>query len=93
MGIWTAWCGDNDDQAPHAITQGEIATLLRRFSRTELRPKPLFDLGSRNSRGVAGRGYYRRQFEPWWARYCAEHHHGAGIRQLRPSKSKVKAAE
>jgi hypothetical protein len=83
MGIWTAWCGDNDDQAPHAITQGEIATLLRRFSRTELRPRPLFDLGSRNSRGVGGRGYYRKQFEPWWEGYCSEHHE-AEIRQLRP---------
>jgi Protein of unknown function (DUF3631) len=54
MGIWSAWCGDNDDQAPHAITQGEIATLLRRFSRTELRPRPLFDLGSRNAAASPG---------------------------------------
>ena len=37
-GIWTAWCGDNDDQAPHAISQGEIATLLRRFSRKSFAP-------------------------------------------------------
>jgi Protein of unknown function (DUF3631) len=83
VGIWSAWCGDNDDQAPHAISQGEIATLLRRFSRTELRPRSLFDLGSRNSRGVAGRGYYRKQFAPWWARYCTDHSE-AEIRQLRP---------
>jgi hypothetical protein len=81
MGIWNAWCGDNDDQAPHAISQGEIATLLRRFSRTELRPRPLFDLGSRNSRGAAGRGYYRSQFEPWWEIYCSERTN-AEVRQL-----------
>jgi Protein of unknown function (DUF3631) len=74
MGIWTAWCGVNDDQAPHAITQGEIAALLRRFSRTELRPKPLFELGPHDERGAAARGYLRTQFEPWWARYCVEPH-------------------
>ena len=89
MGIWTAWCGDNDDQAPHAITQGEIAALLRRFSRTELRPRPLFDLGSRNSRGVAGRGYYRKQFERWWSIYCPEHSN-AEVRQLRPDAPEAK---
>ena len=83
VGIWSAWCGDNDDQAPHAITQGEIAHLLRRFNRIELRPRPLFELGSRNSRGVAGRGYYRKQFEPWWAIYCPD---SAEIQQL-PSET------
>lgn len=82
MGIWTAWCGDNDDQAPHTTTQGEIAMLLRRFSRTELRPRPLFEF-SRLQGAIAGRGYYRSQFEPWWARYCSAHG-GAEIRQLRP---------
>jgi hypothetical protein len=94
-GIWTAWCGDHDDQAPHAITQGEIAALLRRFSRTELRPRPLFDLGSADSRGSAGRGYYRKQFEPWWTRYCGELS-DAEIRQLQqlgaPSKAESEAA-
>ena len=85
MGIWTAWCGDNDDQASHAISQGEIATLLRRFSRTELRPRPLFTSKS----AVAARGYYRAQFEPWWARYCPEHGN-AEVRQLRPDASEAK---
>jgi hypothetical protein len=28
-GIWSAWRGESDDQSPHAISQGEIATLLR----------------------------------------------------------------
>ena len=81
MGIWSAWCGDNDDQSPHAISQGEIASLLRRFTKVELRPRPLFDLGSRDDRGPAGRGYYRKQFEPWWAIYCPEHT-SAEVRQL-----------
>ena len=70
-GIWSAWRGENDDQSPHTISQGEIATLLRRFDRN-LRPKPLFELGSRETRGKAARGYYRDQFEQWWSRYCPE---------------------
>ena len=56
---------------PHAITPGEIAALLRRFD-LNLRPKPLFELGSRESRGKAARGFYKHQFEPWWQRYCPE---------------------
>ena len=89
LGIWSAWCGESDDQSPHAITQGEIATLLRRFDRA-LRPKPLFELGSRQTRGKSARGYYASQFEKWWAAYCPED--GAktdNVRQLHPkSKSK-----
>src|SRR5262249_37066002 len=71
VGIWSAWRGENDDQFPHPITQGEIASLYRRFSR-DLRPKPLFELGSRETRGTAGRGYYFEQFKPWWAKYCPD---------------------
>jgi Protein of unknown function (DUF3631) len=70
-GVWSAWRGESDDQSPHPITQGEIAQLLRRFDRN-LRPKMLFELGSRKTRGKGGRGYYRSQLEPWWARYCPE---------------------
>ena len=76
MGLWSSWCGENDDQAPHPITQGEVAQLLRRFSRTEFRARPLFNLGSRNDRGKPARGFYRKQFEPWWAINCnAESEH------------------
>src|SRR5262249_5090182 len=70
MGIWSSWCGENDDQAPHAITHGEVAKMLRRFSRTELRARPLFNLGSRKNRGKPARGFYWKQFEPWWKIYC-----------------------
>jgi hypothetical protein len=70
-GVWTAWRGESDDAMPHAITQGEIAALLRRFD-PNLRSKPLFELGSRESRGKAGRGFYKHQFERWWRDYCPE---------------------
>jgi hypothetical protein len=83
VGIWNAWRGEADDQAPHLITQGEIASLLRRFDR-DLRPRPLFELGSRKTRGKAGRGYYRHQFEKWWTIYCPEDDQAAdNVRQLR----------
>ena len=82
-GVWTAWRGENDDQAPHAIMQGEVAALLRRFDR-DLRPKPLFALGSRTSRGKSGRGFYKHQFERWWRTYCPEGDENSdNVRQLR----------
>jgi Protein of unknown function (DUF3631) len=92
-GIWSAWRGEVDDQAPHAITQGEIATLLRRFDRN-LRPKPLFELGSREKRGKTARGYYASHFERWWLAYCPEEADAEtdNICQLRPKlKSKSKS--
>ena len=88
-GIWNAWRGENDDQMPHAITQGEIAMLLRRFDR-DLRPRTVFDLGSREERGSSGRGDYRQQFEPWWTRYCPEGDEGAGVTNVRQLRGKEK---
>ena len=82
VGVWGSWCGPNDDQSPHALNQSEIATLLRRFDRN-LRPQPLFDLGSRDTRGPAGRGYYKKAFERWFAIYCPEKVDDAdNVRQL-----------
>jgi hypothetical protein len=83
VGVWTAWCGDNDDRPPHNITQGEVATLYRRFDRVGLRPRPLYDLGSKSHGGVAGRGYYYKQLEPWFELYCPQDH-TAEVHQLQP---------
>jgi hypothetical protein len=86
VGIWTAYRGEADDQSPREITQGDVATLLRRFDRG-LRPRPLYELGSRETRGKAGRGYYREQFEPWWKIYCRDDDESAAhgnIRRLHP---------
>lgn len=82
-GVWSAWTGEREERPPHPITQGEVAMLLRRFSRTELRARPLFSL-SRHSGGVAARGYYRSQFEPWFEGYCPEGSEAEVVRQLRP---------
>jgi hypothetical protein len=86
VGIWNAWRGENNDQLPHAITQGETAALFRKFDRG-LRPKPLFELGSTK----AARGYFWKQFEPWWARYCPDdlgnEGEGAEILPLRAAAS------
>ena len=88
VGIWSAWRGENDDQSPHLITQGQIATLLRRFDRSNLRPRPLFELGHRKTGSKAGRGYYASQFERWWARYCPEDGGDAEILHLRAQSAK-----
>jgi hypothetical protein len=89
MGLWSSWCGENDDQAPHPISQGEVAQMLRRLSRTELRARPLFNLGSRANRGKPARGFYRKQFEPWWAIYCnsESEHTDAEVYQLQKEKT------
>jgi hypothetical protein len=93
MGIWSAWCGENDDQAPHAISQGEVAALLKRFHRTQLRPRTLFaQIGPHEARGKAGRGYYYSQFEPWWKIYYPKYDKDAeadNVRQLLPKASKA----
>jgi hypothetical protein len=91
VGVWSAWRGVSDDRPPHPITQGEIATLLRRFNR-DLRPRPLFERGSHQTGSKAGRGYYVEQFEKWWDRYCPEDGEATtdNVRQLHV-KSNVKA--
>ena len=38
-GIWNAWCGENDDQLPHAITKARSRALLRRFDRNSKRAR------------------------------------------------------
>ena len=87
-GIWSAWRGENDDQAPHPITQGEIAALLHRLGDRELRPKTAFELGSRKDRGPSGQGYHARQFEKWWPIYCPEKNqdYSNNVRKLRTSE-------
>jgi hypothetical protein len=89
VGIWSAWRGEGDDQSPHTISQGEVATLLWRFDRG-LRPKPLFELGSRKTRGPAGRGYYARQFEPWWKIYCRENGEAVEPEKIQQLRQKTK---
>ena len=80
VGIWNAWRGENDDFSPHAITQGEVATLFHKFDHG-LRPKPMFEPNHHETGSKAFRGYLFSQFEPWWAKYCPEE--SAEILQLR----------
>jgi hypothetical protein len=90
VGIWSAWRGEADDTSPHAITQGEIALLLRRFDRRNLRPRTIFELGSRKDRGKAGRGYYREQFEKWWTLYCPKDEDDNAADNVRQLRTKAK---
>ena len=90
VGIWSAWRGEADDQTPHPITQGGVATLLRRFDRN-WHSKTVFELGSRKSRGSSARGYFKNQFTKWWDIYCPEDVEEGAADNVRQLHSKSKA--
>lgn len=62
---WSEWRGVRDDQYPRKLSVGELARLLRPF---HIRPRSLRIAGSAKTR----KGYYRKQFESAWARYCPD---------------------
>jgi uncharacterized protein DUF3631 len=56
------WRGPRDDLAPHNLTQGEVAQMLRPFG---IRPRTIWP-----SRERSCRGYMREWFERAWKTYC-----------------------
>jgi hypothetical protein len=66
-GLWSEWCGPNDDQKPHRLTEIELARLLRQF---RIRPKTIWPAHRRPSDKSSG-GYLRSQFSAAWAAYCS----------------------
>jgi hypothetical protein len=66
-GIWSEWCGPNDNHLPRKLTQGELAKMLRPF---QIRPKTIWP-AQRRPGDKSKRGYLRSQFEPVWDRYCS----------------------
>jgi hypothetical protein len=86
VGMWEDWRGPRDDQQPHRITQNELARLLRGF---KIHPRTVWPPGGRQQRGPSSKGYYRRDFEDAWARFCkpagtAAHRHTPPPAQLPP---------
>jgi hypothetical protein len=90
MGVWLVFCGMNGNQPPHPITQGDILAMFRRFD-LNLVPKPLFDRGSREDRGKAGRGWYVSQLERWWKIYCPEKDQEDEANNVQQLRSKPKS--
>jgi hypothetical protein len=65
-GFWNEWGGPQDNCAPHKLTQGELARMLKRF---HIRPSTVWPLHRRPS-DKSSRGYHKRQFEAAWRSYC-----------------------
>jgi hypothetical protein len=64
---WSEWQGLKGDRQPRPLTPGELARLLRPLG---IKPHSVWPLGSRESRGAGGKGYYRADFELAWRAYC-----------------------
>jgi len=62
---WSEWRGQRDDQQPRKLSVGELARLLRPF---QIRPRSMRVPGVVKTR----KGYFRKQFEAAWDRYCPE---------------------
>ena len=65
---WSEYRGMRDDQQPKKLSQGEMARLLKPFG---IRPRSVWPL-KRHKSSKSRKGYYRRQFEDAWQRYCDE---------------------
>jgi Protein of unknown function (DUF3631) len=66
---WSEYRGENGDQVPRRLTQGEMVRLLRRFG---IRSRSIWPLGDERRRGTGSRkGFHRHQFETAWERYCS----------------------
>jgi Protein of unknown function (DUF3631) len=61
---WSEWCGVQDNQIPHELSQGELAKLLRPF---KIKPRTVW---WPNRQGTSVKGYYRTDFEGAWRSYC-----------------------
>jgi hypothetical protein len=83
-GLWEAWTGLNDTDAPHTVTERDLGRLLRPFGITS---KTLWPPGGGRQPGSqCSAGYYRRQFEEGWGGYCrptATPPHPRNIKYLR----------
>jgi hypothetical protein len=60
---WDNWTGLNGEQANHALTERELASILRRF---KIHPTTI-----RQANSVA-KGYHRKDFEYAWSVYCTK---------------------
>jgi hypothetical protein len=65
---WSEYRGMRDDQQPKKLTVGEMARLLKPFG---IQPRSIWPLRRRKD-SKSRKGYYRRQFEEAWKRYCDE---------------------
>jgi hypothetical protein len=65
---WSHFCGVDHNKQPHALTDSDLALMLRPF---RIRPRSLWPK-NRTSESRSNKGYRRVDFESVWRRYCAE---------------------
>jgi hypothetical protein len=63
---WSHFCGVDHNKQPHALTDHDLALMLRPF---KIRPRSIFP---RPRTSESRKGYRRGDFESVWRRYCAE---------------------
>ncbi len=61
-GHWSGWTGINNDKTPDALTQGEMASMLRPF---RIKPQTI-----RLDGDTTRRGFYEKDFGDAWNSYC-----------------------
>jgi hypothetical protein len=63
---WSHFCGVDHNKQPHALTDSDLAMMLKPF---RIRPRSIFP---RPRTHGSAKGYRRGDFESVWRRYCAE---------------------
>jgi Protein of unknown function (DUF3631) len=63
---WAEWRGVKDNEQPRKLTPTTLAAVLRAF---QIRSRSIW-LGGRTAGSTSRKGYYRRDFEPVWRKYC-----------------------
>src|SRR5215831_2130859 len=79
---WSHFCGVDHNKQPHALTDGDLALMLKPF---RIGPRTIWPK-NRTPESSSSKGYRRAQFEDAWRAYCAEDgtaSHTSNIRSLR----------
>ena len=65
---WSHFCGVDHNKQPHALTDGDLALMLKPFKVT---PRTIWPK-NRTPESKSVKGYRRSQFEDAWRKYCAD---------------------
>jgi hypothetical protein len=80
---WSHFCGVDHNKQPHALTDGDLALMLKPF---RIRPRTIWP-SPRKPESKSAKGYRRSQFEGAWRKYCPEDDmraQASNIKALRP---------
>jgi hypothetical protein len=66
---WNNWTGLDGEMSNHALTERELAGILRRF---KIYPTTIRQSESKLVKSTVAKGYYRKDFEYAWSVYCPQ---------------------